>query len=722
MSKWCIGEIQDLLPLADSFCSLYKVIMMIEAFVDSQTSIHILWDRLTRELHNIYDAHHVCVAAAQEISAHYEMPLLILLQSTLEGHYDVWLCNASANKLKQMRWDDCDPLTRLLQVGQTIRAQQQSHIACSPLWELVSAASTGSGHSETIIAPFRTTSFTQIPLGGICLFTPDNTIEPSTLQLLANHVTTYLERAVLRYRVAQQDIMFDVVNDISISLTSTLSLEDIFDKIANPVRRILNVESVSIGLVDYNTDEVVFVEELLGPLFNDLPAIRVKLGQGIAGWVAQSGRSEIVNDVYNDTRFFSKPDSISGFTTHSIICVPLMVEGEVIGILEAINKQVGLFDETDLTMMHAIANPLAIALENANLHTKALAEKRRIETIFNNMSEGMLTVATNGNITGTNDSLLALLQVPIEQLQYQNATDVIHTRGHDFAQFIHNVLDGSDDDESYTLACDVYAEYPSDAVPVLVSGASVLDENGKISEAIFVFSDLRQIREVERMRDDFFHNIVHELRTPLATILMYARLLRKNLHNEREDRFLSVIERESDRLQMMVRQMLSLAKLESQEASLRRAPVNLHKLFNEILAPLRDRAINKGIGFEQKVHPGLPVLFGDRDILYSIFKNLVDNAVKFTLDGTVSVEVWVEDDVVYVEINDEGIGIPQEAMPNLFKRFYRTQTAVAQGIAGTGLGLYMVKEGINQHKGTINVLSEVGKGTRFMIRLPVQGG
>lgn len=670
----------------------------------------LLWAALARELLHIYDAHHVCVAAAQLVARHWGLATVVMLRTLTAADYDVWLCRPQQPPV-QMRCPVAAGWTERLEQGAVARLQRSAADLPDALREVVAG--------QVIVAPFGRSPFVQTPPGCICVV--DGQMAQADVELLARLVTGYLERAVLRYHVVQQEIVFEVVNDISLSLTSTLSLEDIFDKVANPVRRILNVESVSIGLVEPGSGDLVFVPELLGPYFSNLPAIRLQHGQGIAGWVARHGRPALVNDVYQDERFFSAADAASGFQTRSILCVPLRVENVVIGVVEAVNKKIDLFNEADLHMLLAIANPLAIALENARLHSVVLAEKRRIETIFDHMAEGMCTVDANGILTDCNDSLLTLLQVDVGRLIGAQAAQVIKVRSqHDFAGFVQNVLTGRED--TRTLACDVYVDHRADAAPVLISGASILDDGGRAREAILVFSDLRQIREVERMRDDFFHNIVHELRTPLATILMYARLLRKSsargVYGEKDLRFLDVIERESDRLQQMVRQMLDLAKLEAQEVQRSRKPVSLNELLDQILPPLYDRALGKGLQFTAQIEPDLPSIMGDEQVLESIFKNLVENAIKFTLQGLVRVEAWCEDHHIYVEVADQGIGIPQEALPNLFKRFYRTQTAVAQGIAGTGLGLYMVKEGVEQHKGSIHVISALGRGATFVVRLP----
>jgi signal transduction histidine kinase len=202
---------------------------------------------------------------------------------------------------------------------------------------------------------------------------------------------------------------------------------------------------------------------------------------------------------------------------------------------------------------------------------------------------------------------------------------------------------------------------------------------------------------------------------------MYARLLRegKAQDKEKEDRFLGVIERESDRLQKMVRQMLQVAKMEAREFQRSAEPIDLNPIFEEMLPTLADRATEKGLAFIQRIEPNLPPVMGNQEIFYMAFKNLIDNAIKFTLSGTIRVEVTRQNGVIQVTVKDEGIGIPRQAIPNLFGRFFRAQTAVERGIAGTGLGLYMVKEGVEHYNGKIDVSSVEGKGTTFIVKLPI---
>ncbi len=681
-----------------------------------------LWQKLTNELHNIFDAHGICSIVANEVAVYTQTKTVVGISDPQRKYYDVWVCEKDGS-IQQTRWkNEHASFDKLISAGCVIVQDkftvQPSELVKSQLWQLAKEGIL----SVPLPSAGRYTAVT--PPGIICLIDPQADICPinsGNINDLAMQVTMALDRASLRQQVDRQEIEFAVVSDISHALTSTLSLQNIYTQLMEPVRRTLNVGSISVGLIEQGTGDIVFVDMLMGDLFADIPTIRLKSGQGIAGWVVANGQPAIVNDVYTDSRFYAGVDRSSGFLTESLACIPLQVDEKVIGIMQAINKKNGEFNEHDLRLLQAIGGPLAAAIENARLHTEVLSEKRRIEAIFASMSEGTLTISSEGLITQANEAMITLLfnePKPPETLIGQPVADIIRLKDGDVKEFIERVQ--ADADEYPQLATDLYPRQGI-PVPVLLSGAPILNADGKFTDMIFVFSDLRQIREVERMRDDFFHGIIHELRTPLATILMYARLLREGKAQEKEkaDRFLGVIERESDRLQKMVRQMLELAKMESREFQRGTESVALNPMFDEMLPPLADRASEKGLTFRQKIEPDLPPIIGNPDMYYLIFKNLIDNAVKFTLKGTVRVDAWQENGSIVVKVQDEGIGIPQQALPNLFGRFFRAQTAVERGIAGTGLGLYMVKEAVENYNGTITVDSVQDKGTTFVVHLPI---
>ncbi len=681
------------------------------------TSRQIL-ENLIVELNGVFDAHGVCATAAQTIASHTYSTTLIALQPPFGRHIDVWSCEPGG-QVTQSRWHNGHEFMQMVQVADSPYQFEVNDIPSGP-WVDVDIEFMGPTVTAIPI-PYPQSPAHFRSLGILCVARSDRIDEGSQHSLLsvAAQLTIFLDRAQLRHRSDQQEVEFGIISDIGSSLTSTLNLEEIIAQVTDAVRRVLGAESLTIGLANPSGKEIVFVEALMGPAFQDMPPVSFNVGQGIAGWVALHGKPAIVNDAYADRRFSSKVDRDTGFLTHSVLCVPLKIEQRVIGVLEAINKHNGDFDEYDSRLLQAISGPLAISIENALLHTAALAEKRRIETIFASMSEGLLTVERAGKITAANDAVCMMIGMTEEEVVGKSTSQVVQTKPSQFSDLFDQLITG---DRLLTqMACDL-AQRNGEYVPVLISGAAIDKGRGEIDELIFVFSDLRQVREVERMRDDFFHNIVHELRTPLATILMYARLLREGKADDDEvkaSRFLGVIERESDRLQKLVRQMLQLAKMEAKNESAINESVNLDIVLEQVLPPLVDRGTEKGLTFTQQIQPNLPMVIGNEDTLYMVIKNLVENSINFTPSGKICVEVWRDGDQVKIEIADEGIGIPEEAIPNLFRRFYRAQTAVERGIAGTGLGLYMVKEGLDSCGGTIEVTSKQSEGTTFVVDLPV---
>jgi PAS domain S-box-containing protein len=670
------------------------------------------------KLADVYDAHFVGETIASEVAAYTSVTTLVGLSDPLRQHYDIWICQYDG-ELIQHRWPNSkasfDPI---IEAGGAIRLekinQPVTEIVNSELWLLPSEEILG------VTITHASTESQVTPPGILCLIDPGDKcpLDSHCLDDLARSMSVYLDRAYLRLRLDQQAVEFAVISDISHTLTSTLNMDNVFQQLTGTIRRTLHAESLSVGLTEAHTGDIVFVEQLFGAKFENLPQIRVKYGQGIAGWVAEHGEPVIVNNAYADKRFYPGSDRRSGFRTDSMICIPLQVEQRTIGVLQAINRQYGEFAEHDLQLLKAIGGPLAAAIENARLHSDVLAEKRRVETIFSGMSEGMLTITTDGLITHANEALGALLLVDFDNLINKNVSDVSLLDTTDLDALLATLLNS--EDEYVQIATDIERNNGG-FVPVLISGAAIRNENDEVSEIILTFSDLSQVREVERMREDLFQAIAHELRTPLATILMYARLLRegKARDEQKAARFLGVIERESDRLQRMVRRMMQLAKLEARELQRSPQPVSLNPLLEALLSPLADQAVEKGLLFRQRIDPDLPPILGDPEQLEVIFGNLVVNAIKFTPAGSVSISAEEYDNRVLVKVTDQGIGIPEEALPNLFTRFYRAQTAVERGIAGTGLGLYVVKRNVENYNGTITVTSSLDEGATFIVSFPV---
>lgn len=684
-----------------------------------QDRLQDFWIELTEQIVDVLDAHGICAAVGQALAEFGDVCVIFVLEDPLFKHLNAWICYPAADPV-QTRWFLSSRLQQHLQengepVELLLSDEQLEELQDSELWSYA---------ADRIIAvpiPHPVDRVQTRVSGAIFIVDPqsDNNLSVEHLKFISSQVTIFLDRAYLRQRSDRQAVEFGLISDISFSITSTLNIDEISLLVSDRSRRALGTEVVRIWLKIEGKEVLEFKNPLAEQEFQTTQLIQRRLDQGIVGWVAQNNRPAIVNDPFEDERFDRDFEVESGQKTESVLCVPLQLEDEVIGVLEASNKMQGVFDDGDLRLLQAISGPLSVAIHNAKLHNSVVNEKRRVETIFASMSEGMLTADDDGYITASNDALQTLLDYDSDTLTGRDLVQTIETKQSGFGEFINRFYE---DSKLYQqLICDVRRK-GGDYVPVIISGATVAQDGGERNELVLVFSDLTQIREIERMRDDFFSNIVHELHTPLATILMYARLLRKGkveADSEKSMRFLEIIEQESNRLQKLVRQMLHLAKIQSTDRRQNEDSSPLNPVFDQLIPPLADRASAKGLSFEQYIQAGLPAVPGDQETLYMIFKNLLENAIKFTPAGKVSIRVFIEGDQVRAEIEDDGIGIPPESLPNLFSRFYRAQTAVERGIGGTGLGLYMVKEGLDYCGGTIDVNSQAGLGTTFIVHLPI---
>ena len=243
--------------------------------------------------------------------------------------------------------------------------------------------------------------------------------------------------------------------------------------------------------------------------------------------------------------------------------------------------------------------------------------------------------------------------------------------------------------------------------------------------AVFVFHDVTETRRLERIRQDFVANASHELKTPVASIKAYAEtLLDGALEDPRVNRrFLQSIDEQADRLDRLVLDMLSLARIESMQGTFEHVATPLAPIVRRCVDAQRERAATKDLDYRVEIAPEAEhfVVLADDEALRQIADNLVDNAIKYTPEGgrvavilSADPENWAR-----LEVADSGIGIPREDLHRVFERFYRVDKARSREVGGTGLGLSIVKHLAQTLNGQVSVESRVGVGSTFTVRLPL---
>jgi two-component system phosphate regulon sensor histidine kinase PhoR len=263
---------------------------------------------------------------------------------------------------------------------------------------------------------------------------------------------------------------------------------------------------------------------------------------------------------------------------------------------------------------------------------------------------------------------------------------------------------------------------PSEGREMEVSAVPLGENSAQNEGAVVLFRDVTQLRQVEEIRRDFVANVSHELRTPLSIFRGYLETLLDDPHQPPGEllRILEVMERHSDRLNALVEDVLSLARLESPTAELDLSEISLPDFLEEILRDWEKRLEAKQLRSRLDVPPDLPKLEADESRLQEVIYNLLDNAVKYSPAGSlISLRAAVSGDRMRISVADQGIGIREADLPRIFERFYRADKARSRELGGTGLGLSIVKHIAQLHGGTVEAESEPGKGTTVSVLLPV---
>jgi len=251
------------------------------------------------------------------------------------------------------------------------------------------------------------------------------------------------------------------------------------------------------------------------------------------------------------------------------------------------------------------------------------------------------------------------------------------------------------------------------AVPIM--------QNGEASGAVAVFHDISRLKQADEIRRDFVANVSHELRTPLSIFHgNLETLLEPGDLDEDETRHIyEVMKRHSDRLNLLVNDLLSLAQLESKEANLQLAEIKLRDFLEDVTGDWAKRLAGKNLRLELEVPDNFPTVHADERRLEEVVHNLLDNAVKYShQNGRIVLNAGAPDQEVVLSVCDEGIGIAASDLPRIFERFYRADRARSRELGGTGLGLSIVKHIAQLHGGRVEAESVVGQGTTIRVILP----
>jgi two-component system, OmpR family, phosphate regulon sensor histidine kinase PhoR len=350
-------------------------------------------------------------------------------------------------------------------------------------------------------------------------------------------------------------------------------------------------------------------------------------------------------------------------------------------------------------------------------------EKRRFEAILKNMSDGLILTDTKGKIILVNDALKNLFGIPhaiegktvMETLRKAELMEVIEEVAASRGKTSRGI--------EITTPKELY---------LMMTAAPFYSQDfgGDLSGIVLTFHDITRLKKLEEVRKDFVANVSHEIKTPITAIKGFAETLIEGALDDKEHakKFLETIKNHSERLNSLVSDLLTLSGIELGDIQIAKQDVNIGEVIDAVFTTLGEKARSKGLYLKKQIPAEISTMRADRDRLIQILLNLVDNGIKFTEKGgititvkseKVEVETEGEKEFIQLTVADTGSGIPQKHLSRLGERFYRVDRARSRELGGTGLGLAIVKHLVKAHGWEMKIESEETKGAAVHILCPI---
>lgn len=338
-------------------------------------------------------------------------------------------------------------------------------------------------------------------------------------------------------------------------------------------------------------------------------------------------------------------------------------------------------------------------------------QNQHLHTVFQNMVEGIIVLDKDGRVVSVNCAVEKLFNISREEAAGKFFLEAI--RNDDISGIINDVLKKGE-----FISKELFLVYP--VRKTLRINASAIFEKEAVNGCLLVIHDVTDIRNLEKMRQDFVANVSHELKTPLTSIKGFVETLLEGAIDDKENnrQFLKIIHEHADRLDSLVNDLLDLSYLESKEIRLEKEGINVRSLAERILSGCKSQLKKKDVEAHNNLVGELTIK-ADKGKIEQVLTNLIDNAIKFNQEHG-SLDIYGEEtqDRIKITVEDSGIGIPAKDAPRIFERFYRVDKARSRKLGGTGLGLSIVKHIVELHGGTVGVESSEGLGSKFYFYLP----
>jgi signal transduction histidine kinase len=583
-------------------------------------------------------------------------------------------------------------------------------------------------------------SWAAIALENARLFEQIRNLAANLEQRVADR-TLELEKA--NVQLIQEKDYLQTIHSITLELTATLNLSKIINRALEVASTNLDVARGSIMLRELQSGTLMCraVLQDQGDVQTAEVPIRFAKGEGLAGWVMQHQEAVCIDDVTKDSRWVVETGRADD--VRSVVAVPLMTNDTTLGVIILSSPQENYFSESQVRLLATIANEVAIAINNAQLYTyinemanrladlleQQKEEATRSHAILQSLTEGVIVLDEENHIQLMNWAAVEMLGIPAEDV-LQKPVTMLETYGKTAAEFerasilCNNLLTGLEKVRELQNSYNISIEFPYPVQTIAMNVAQVVDLEGRWYGDVAVLRDITREIESDRTKREFIANVSHELRTPLTVIKGFVDVLllqSEGSLNENQQRSLTTVKTNSNRLNDLINDILEISQLESGKITLNFEQVALPDIITDVVQSLQLETQAKQLSVSVKIADSLPMIEADTKRLTQIVFNLFSNAVKYTFEGGhIQVRASLNPaQMIQVDIEDTGVGMTPEQCSKLFQPFYRADNPLRDVAGGTGLGLSITKSLVEQHGGELWVTSEQNKGSIFSFILPL---
>jgi PAS domain S-box-containing protein len=510
-------------------------------------------------------------------------------------------------------------------------------------------------------------------------------------------------------------VMTALANSAS-ALSSTLKLETVLHNILKEIQTALQVEAVTLSLIDKSGGNLEYKAAIHDKidLRSTLVGKRIRIGQGFAGAVAESGKGEIVPNPADDPRLTQTNQLYPEISPFAIVAAPIFQEGKIIGVLEAINPYQGYFESDSLKVLSGIGSLAGSSIQNAQYYEDLQSAHSRYHDLFENSADPIIITDLVGNIIESNNRTHKTSKFSSDELKLMAISDIHEVNwdivGDGYSKLIE---DNSSTYESH-LKIKSNVEIP---IQVNVHQIQIANE----CRLQWILRDISERKTLDQLREDLTSMIFHDLRAPLSNVISSLDVIQASLPDRDDPEIASLFEianRSTIRIQRLTKSLLDINRLESGQQITNREILKPKELIQFAQQALMHQAKAKKHKISTKIASTVPKIKADRDMLERVLINLFQNAIKFTPSkGKIDFGVKMQDDEVLFWVQDSGTGVDPDYIERIFDKYTRIHPD--ERIKGLGLGLAFSRLAVEGHGGRIWVENLPSGGAKFSFTIPI---